>query len=71
MKHPYTRLLRDEELLPHLRCKDAIGFVGLAQNWKEIERQVERLGFGDSYAVSLGKKRLHDPGFIRVTPVRA
>jgi hypothetical protein len=70
MKHPYTRLLRDEELLRHLKSQEVIVFVGLAQKWKDIEHQVERLGFGGSYAVSIGKKRRRDPGFIRVSPVK-
>jgi hypothetical protein len=69
MKHPYTRLLRDEELRLHLQAGDAVAFVGLADKWKNIERQVEHLGFGDSYAVSL-VKRASDPGFIRVSPVQ-
>ena len=70
MNHPYTRLLRDEELRLHLEAGDALAFVGLAEKWKNIERQVESLGFGASYAVSLAKKRPGDPGFIRVSPIR-
>jgi len=70
MKHPYTRLLQDTELRPHLEAGDAIAFVGLARQWKHLERQIERLGFGDLYAVSVAKKRTGDPGFIRVSPVR-
>jgi hypothetical protein len=69
MKHPYTRLLRDEELRPHLQAGDAVAFVGLADKWKNIERQIEHLGFGDFYAVSLAKKRAGDPGLIRVSPL--
>jgi hypothetical protein len=70
MMHPYTRLLKDEEIQLHLNAGHAIAFVGLADKWKELDRQVERLGFGDLYAVSLSKKRRSDPGFIRVSPVR-
>ena len=69
-KHPYTRLLKDEEIRIHLEAGDTIAFVGLGDKWKDLERQVERLGFGDSYAVSLAKKRRADPGFIRVSPIR-
>jgi hypothetical protein len=71
MKHPYTRLLRDEELRFHLAAGDTIAFVGLASKWKYLERQVERLGFGDSYAVTVAKKRTGDSGFIRVSPVKS
>jgi hypothetical protein len=69
MTHPYTRLLRDEELRPHLQAGDAVAFVGLADNWRNIERQVEHLGFGDSYAVSKAKKQAGEPGLIRVSPI--
>ena len=45
---------------------------GIAEAWQEIERQVERLGFGDNYAVSrtrgAGANRERD--LIRVSPVR-
>jgi hypothetical protein len=68
MQPLYTRLLRDDELRPHLQAGDAIAFVGLAGKWRDIERQVEKLGFGNSYAVSLAKRKAGDPGFIRVSP---
>ena len=56
MKHVYTRLLSDDELLAHLERGDSITFEGLALEWQQIERQVERLGFGDQYAVSRAKR---------------
>jgi hypothetical protein len=72
MKHVYTRPLRDEELRSHLERSDTISFTGAVKNWEDIERQVERLGFGDAYAVSRGSKpdlaglQRH----IKVTPLR-
>ena len=52
MKCIYTRLLSDEELRPHLERGDSVAFKGLGREWEEIERQVERLGYGETYAVS-------------------
>jgi len=48
----YTRPLEDEELRKHLEKQDTIVFKGLAREWQQIERQVERLGFGELYVVS-------------------
>ena len=47
-----TRLLLDDELVPHLLQQHTLIFKGLGEEWQEIERQVERLGFGDIYFVS-------------------
>jgi len=47
-----TCLLRDEELSDHLRKGHTLLFKGLGKEWQEIERQVERLGFGETYFVS-------------------
>jgi hypothetical protein len=72
MKCVYTRLLNDEELRPHLERGDVVAFKGLGREWEQIERQVERLGFGDAYAVSRST-RAGAPGeeaIIRVSPVR-
>jgi hypothetical protein len=72
MKCVYTRLLNDAELRPHLERGDAIAFKGMGREWEQIERQVERLGFGDAYAVSRSS-RAGVPGeqaIIRVSPVR-
>jgi hypothetical protein len=52
MKQVYTRLLSDDELRPHLERVDTILFKGTPKAWHVVERQVERLGFGDEYAVS-------------------
>jgi hypothetical protein len=71
MKCVYTRLLRDEELRPHLERGDTVVFEGATKAWQEIERQVERLGFGDAYAVSRTRRAgaAGEEDFTRVSPV--
>ena len=44
--------LADEQLRPQLEAGGTIIFDGQTVQWHEIERQVERLGFGDLYLVS-------------------
>lgn len=72
MKHTYDRLLSDEELRPHLDRGDTLLFKALPKAWQQIERQVERLGFGDDYAVSRTSKTgpAGEQHVTRVTPVR-
>jgi len=48
----YTSLVPDEVLRPHLERQDTVVFRGLVREWQQIERQVERLGFGEGYVVS-------------------
>ena len=52
MKHSYTRLLADAELKAHLEKGDTVILERNVKPWQEIEQQVDRLGFGDTYAVS-------------------
>jgi hypothetical protein len=52
MEHTYNRLLTDDELRQHLEAKDTIIFAGWPFRWQELERQVERLGFGELFLVS-------------------
>ena len=72
MKYVYDRLLSDEELRPHLERGDSVVFSGIAKAWQEIERQVERIGFGDNYAVSRtkGAGTTREQDVIRVSPIR-
>lgn len=51
-KIDYASLLRDDELATHLLKGHTVVFHGLGRDWHTIERQVERLGFGDTYYVS-------------------
>jgi hypothetical protein len=73
MKYTYDRLLNDDELRPHLELGDSLVFIGTAKAWQQIERQVDRLGFGDDYAVSrTSKAGLTDEQHVtRVSPVRS
>ena len=52
MEGIYTRPLTDDELLVHLELGASIVFDERMVQWHEIERQVEKLGFGDLYIVS-------------------
>jgi hypothetical protein len=72
MRYAYARALRDEELLPHLESGDTIVFTDASKHWQDIERQVERLGFGDNFAVSRGSRPapLGRQNHIRITPIR-
>ena len=51
----YTRLLTDEEIRDLLQSKGVIVFEGLSREWQEVERQIEKLGFGGSYIVTQRK----------------
>ena len=62
----YAHLLEDRELLAHLEQRDSILFKGLENEWQRIERQVTRLGFGESYIVSQTVSR---QGFTKVLPL--
>ena len=53
MKRTQSAPLTDDELRPLLEARDVISFVGQPVRFEEIERQVERLGFGDLYLVSM------------------
>ncbi len=72
MKQTYDRLLSDDELRPHLERGDTLLFKGGPKAWQDVERQVDRLGFGDDYAVSRTSKAgpAGEQHVTRVTPVR-
>ncbi len=48
----YTDLIEDQQLKAHLERQETLLFKGLGREWQQIERQVERLGFGENYVVS-------------------
>ncbi len=64
----YTSRLADDELRTHLENRDNLLFKGLGREWQQIERQVERLGFGELYVVS---QRGLPSGDTRVSLMRA
>jgi hypothetical protein len=72
MNYVYIRPLRDEELRHHLQKGDMVTFTDAVKNWEAIERQVERLGFEDAYAVSHSSKPhlAGLQGHTRVSPLR-
>ncbi len=55
MQYTYTRSLSETELVQHLRSQDEILFRIPGIRWQDVERQVERLGFGDTFLVSAMK----------------
>ena len=48
----YRGLIPDEQMKAHLERRDTLIFNDLSREWQDIERQVERLGFGDLFVVS-------------------
>ncbi len=52
MQYTYTRALNDDELLAHLQSQDHVLLRVPGLRWQEVERQVERLGFGEAYFVA-------------------
>jgi len=72
MKCLYARLLSDEELRPHLERRDSVVFKGLSSEWEDIERQVERLGFADTYCVCRTRKPKapSEETSVRVVPLQ-
>jgi hypothetical protein len=53
-------------MLVHLEQGDSLFFEGLWREWQTIERQVDRLGFGDKYIVTQRKSKRSG---TRVNPV--
>jgi hypothetical protein len=51
----------------HLRSGSTLIFKGLERDWETVERQVERLGFGELYLVSRTSGRHGD--MTKVRPV--
>ncbi len=64
----YTRPLEDEKMRTLLEKRETIVFKGLGREWQRIERQVERLGFGELYIVSQRGSR---DGDTRVSLLKA
>jgi len=45
-------MLSDEEMRVLLESEYSVVFTGLSKDWQKVEKQVERLGFGDKFLVS-------------------
>jgi hypothetical protein len=69
MKQIHIRVLNDDELRLALESGDSIFFLGRRVKLQEIERQIERLGFGDLYIVSATKGPNADRVKVRLEPV--
>jgi hypothetical protein len=66
-KHTFSFILSDDQMRTHLRSGSTLIFKGLERDWQTVERQVERLGFGEVYLVSRTSGRRGD--LTKVTPV--
>ncbi len=68
MKRTHEHRLSDEALRLELEARDTISFEGGQVALREIEQQVERLGFGEAYIVSATKQPQGNTATIRLTP---
>ena len=69
MKIVVTIPLSNESLRGHLECGDSLLFADACLDWHEIERRVERLGFGESYIVCAAKGRHTDLPTVSARPL--
>jgi hypothetical protein len=51
-KTTFSAMFSDEQMRAYLEANSSLVFDGATTNWQQIERQVERLGFGNKYFVS-------------------
>jgi len=56
-RQTYNALIEDAQMLMHLERGDTLFFEDLWREWRAIERQVERLGFGERYVVAERKSK--------------
>jgi hypothetical protein len=71
MERIYMQPLSDDELRPQLEAMATIMFDGQTVEWEEVDRQVERLGFGDLYIVSCTQGRSGNDAKISLKPAFA
>lgn len=69
MNRIHIRVLSDDELRPQLEARDRIFFLGRRSKLQVIEQQVERLGFGEVYIVSVTQGPNADRVKIRLNPI--
>ena len=67
-KQTFTIILPDDQMRLHLEGGSTILFKGLGTDWQTVERQVERLGFGEQYVVS--RTRGPHGDLTKVRPIR-
>jgi hypothetical protein len=65
-RKPLSFILSDDQMRVYLAANRSLVFEGLAMHWQEVERQVERLGYGEKYFVSRTKGVRGD--LTKVTP---
>jgi hypothetical protein len=70
MNQIHIRALNDDELLPQLESGDSIFFLGRRIEMQDIERQIDRLGFGERYIVSATQGPNADRVKVRLKPLR-
>jgi hypothetical protein len=63
--------MTDADFRQQLEARDTIFFVGGEVSLQKIERQVERLGFGEMYIVSATQGKQTAATRIRVQPMAA
>jgi hypothetical protein len=71
MKLELNMPISDDELVKHLESRNTLSFVGGGVDWHKIERQVERLGFGDLYIVSTARARNMNTSTVSARPTAA
>lgn len=65
MKVTVSMQLSDDVLRRYLEHGDVVIFTGDTLDWQDIERQVERLGFGETHIVSAAQRA--DPADCRIS----
>ncbi len=68
MIRTHERPLTDEEMRSELEARHVVYIVDQRLRFQEVERQVERLGFGDAYIVSATQRPNAGVANIRLTP---
>jgi hypothetical protein len=68
MKHIHTRCLSDEELRPELQANDLIRIRAAGLSLRKIEQQLDRLGFGDLYIVSVAESKFDHASTANLSP---
>jgi hypothetical protein len=68
MRYTYTKALSDSELAIHLRALDHVILSVLGLHGRDLERQLDRLGFGERFLVTETKSEHGE--CCRIDPVK-